>query len=104
MRTTFLWLLMGLFPLPLWANEPKAAAPSVYMFTQDFCPACLGAEQYFKTHHIHYQSFDIDRNPEALSVFRRLGARGTPFILVGGKSMTGFDPAVFQRLYEGANP
>lgn len=102
MRNTVLWLLMGLFPSMLWASEPKAPAPAVYMFTQDFCPACLGAEQYFKTHHIRYHSFDIDQDPKALAVFRRLGARGTPFILVGGKSITGFDPAVFQRLYESA--
>ncbi|WP_158227171.1 glutaredoxin family protein [Mangrovitalea sediminis] len=100
MKKTVLLLMVWLFSLPLRAGEAATAQPSVYMFTQDFCPACLGAEQYFRDHHIRYLSFDIDKDPKALAMFRRLGARGTPFILVGGKPMTGFDPAVFQRLYD----
>jgi len=80
------------------AGQKSAGQPAVYIFTQDFCPACLGAEAWFRQQGIRFAEFNIEHNARARSVFERLGGRGTPLILVGGQPMTGFDPDVFRRL------
>lgn len=92
------WLLVTSL---LMAGPCIAASPSpkVYIFTQDFCPACLAADQYLKQHQIPYRQFNIDHNTQARQVFQKLGAQGTPFLLIGGQPMTGFEPKLFHRLY-----
>lgn len=82
----------------------KAASgqPPVYIFTQDFCPACLGAEAWLRKQGIRFVEFNIEHDARARSVFERLGGRGTPLTLVGGHPMTGFDPGVFRRLMKQA--
>lgn len=97
-------LLIVALPLSIHAlaNDFPKGQPPVYVFTEDYCPACLGAEQYMKAHGIKYDKFNIDHNQAALNVFQELGARGTPFFVIGHKKETGFSPYVFKALFDKA--
>lgn len=101
MRGRFLMLMVMLLlsPLAKGGDFPKGQPP-VYVFTQDFCPACLGAEQYMKAQGIRYHDFNIDENEAALKMFRKLGARGTPLFIIGHTRMMGFDPHRFETLFD----
>lgn len=99
------WLLAILvlfLPATAFGGDFPAGQPPVYVFTEDYCPACLGAEKYMKAQGIKYDKFNIDHNQAALNVFQELGARGTPFFVIGHKKETGFDPYVFKTLFDKA--
>ena len=105
MRVTgrlLLLLTILLAPAVALAGDFPKGQPPVYVFTQDFCPACLGAEEYMKAHGIKYDKFNIDRDKAALKVFRKLGAKGTPFFIIGHQRVAGFDPREFKALFEKA--
>lgn len=90
-----LTLLTAAASLPLLAAEK----PTVTLFSIDYCPSCLAAKKHFDERDIPYQEFNIQDNQEARDAFHRLGGRGTPFIYVEGKTMNGFHPQRFDRLW-----
>lgn len=99
-------ILLLIMTLPIsvgaLANDFPKGQPPVYVFTQDYCPACLGAEKYMKAHGIKYNEFNIDHNKKAAQVFQKLGARGVPFFVIGHKKETGFSRYVFQSKFNKA--
>ena len=48
---------------------------------------------------IPFQEFNIQDDTRAREAFDSLGGRGIPLIFVEGKTMTGFDPEHFDRLW-----
>ena len=73
----------------------------VVLFSQPFCPGCEAAKYYFHDNQISYLEFDITASRAARDTFERLGGRGTPFFLIGGKRLHGFSVTTMeQRLRE----
>jgi len=92
-------VLQGLVS-PVLADDNGASAPTVSIFSIDFCPSCMAAKQHFENKGITYREFNIQQSPEAHDVFTRMGGRGIPFIVINGKTMNGFHPERFDRLWE----
>ncbi|EMP54389.1 glutaredoxin [Marinobacter santoriniensis NKSG1] len=74
-----------------------ASGSQIYLFSQPFCPGCEAAKAYLRAHEIDYREFDITSSDAALSAFKRLGGRGTPFFIIGGQRMHGFTVGRFEQ-------
>lgn len=82
-------------------NSSSKADSRVALFSQPFCPGCEAAKSYFHNNDIAYVEFDITASDRARDAFMRLGGRGTPFLMIGGKRVHGFSvPMVRQRLLQ----
>jgi len=82
-------------------NSMGSPDSRVVLFSQPFCPGCEAARYYFHDNQISYLEFDITASRSARDTFERLGGRGTPFFLIGGKRLHGFSvPRIEQRLRE----
>lgn len=77
-----------------WAER----VADVVMFTIDYCPSCLAAKEFLIQRNVSFAEYNIDRSAKAKDVFERLGGRGTPFFLIEGKRVQGFDPDQFEQL------
>ncbi len=71
----------------------------VVMFSASWCGYCKKAEKYFRKNNIQYTNYDIEKNSKGKRLYKQLGARGVPVILVGTKRMNGFSESGFERLY-----
>ncbi len=74
------------------------AGKKIVMYTTARCPACVTAKRYMVEKGIAYQEIDVERSPEGMAAFQKLGGRGVPLILVGDKKMVGFNPQELERL------
>jgi mycoredoxin len=70
----------------------RAAIKEVVIYSTSWCPACKVAKSYMDGKGISYRDVDVEKSPEGAAEYRRLGGNGSvPFIVVGEKTMTGFN-------------
>jgi glutaredoxin len=69
-----------------------AGPGDLQMIASDRCAICVEARQWFERHGVRFSECSIEREPDCASQFRRLGAPGTPVILVRGQPELGFAP------------
>jgi len=48
---------------------------------------------------IRFTEYDIEKSSKGKRLYKNLGARGVPVILVGKKRMNGFSEAGFEKIY-----
>ena len=70
---------------------PEQSTQKVVMYSVPNCGYCRQARQYFAAHGIDYVEYNINKSSRRMKEFRRLGGRGTPLILIGGKKIQGFN-------------
>ena len=58
------------------------------------------AKKYFKSQHIAYTNYDIDKSKIAKARYKKMGAKGVPVLFVGKRRMNGFSVAGFKSVYE----
>ena len=81
------------------AEASKTASKNeVVMFSASWCGYCKKAERYFRKNKIQYTNYDIEKSSKGRRLYKQLGARGVPVILVGTKRMNGFSESGFERL------
>jgi len=85
---------------PAAVEDVTAAAGSnkVTLYTTSWCGICKRAKAYLDRKGVSYQALDIEQDSNARDEFRRLGGRGVPLIVVGNRSMRGFDPQRLERM------
>ncbi len=66
-------------------DDPQQAR--VVMYATRWCPYCIQARSFFARNKIPYYEIDIDRSPEGYRLFRALGGRGVPLIVVGEQTI-----------------
>lgn len=71
----------------------------VVIFSASWCGYCKKAKMYFKKKNIQYTDYDIEKSAKGKRLYKQLGAKGVPVILVGNKRMNGFSETDFERLY-----
>ena len=64
----------------------------IRMLSSVSCIFCTKARQYLTEHRIPFEECLIERDPVCLADYKRLGASGTPTLLVRGQRQLGFDP------------
>ena len=81
-------------------TQAGAAAGQVTMYSTSWCGYCKNARSYFAAKRIAYREIDVEKSESAAREFKSLGGSGVPLILVGGKAMSGFNPASFEALLQ----
>ena len=75
-------------------------AEPVVMYSASWCGYCRKARNYFNTHGVSFNEYDIETSAKGQHDYQQLGARGVPVILVGSQRLNGFSPAAFESIYK----
>ncbi|GJL81427.1 MAG: NrdH-like redox domain-containing protein [marine bacterium B5-7] len=78
----------------------NAPSEKVVMFSTSWCVYCKKAREYFRKNKIDFVDYDIEKDARARKVYKRLGGKGVPVILVGERRMNGFSVSGFERIYQ----
>lgn len=64
-------------------------ADKIIMYSTDWCGDCRRAKRFFEHHQIAYENVNIDKNPKAIEIVRRLnnGNRSVPTIVFSDGSI-----------------
>jgi glutaredoxin len=65
--------------------------PQVVLFATSWCPYCAKARSFFRRHGIQYTEHDIEKDAQAYAAYSKLGGGGVPIILVGGRTVRGYN-------------
>jgi glutaredoxin len=76
-------------------KKPLNAPPDgkVELYATSWCPACAQARAYFDGKGVAYVEYDIEKDADAAARFSPAGAKGVPFLHMGGSLIRGFSPA-----------
>ena len=74
------------------ALRAVARPGDIRMVSSVSCIFCTKARQYMTEHRIPFEECLIERDATCLADYKRLGASGTPTLLVRGQRQLGFDP------------
>lgn len=84
------------------ASDIKSKKPikqkSVVMYTTSWCGVCTKARSYMQRNGINFKEFDIEKNSNAHSKFKKLGGKGVPLIMVGNSKMSGFSASRLESM------
>lgn len=81
------------------ANEGRANK-RVVMYSTAWCPYCKKARNYFRKTGIRFVEYDVEKLPNRMREFKKLGGTGYPLILIGkNQQMQGFSVSGFDRRY-----
>lgn len=76
-----------------------AASDGVLIYTTATeCDACVLAKRYLRDHGIRYTEKMVEQNEDHLRELFARGGRDVPYIVVGDRSMTGYDPEQLRQL------
>jgi len=82
------------------AEAPSDAGGKVLLYQTSWCGYCKRAADYMRKNNIAFLERDIEANASFKAEYTRLGGRGpVPFIVMGSKTMTGFNETQFSRNY-----
>ena len=77
----------------------KAAADEVEIYTTATeCDECVLVKGYLRDHGILYTEKRVEQDLDHMREFLARGGRDVPYIVVGGRSMTGYDPEQLRQL------
>ncbi len=79
--------------------QDLGADKEVTMYGASWCAVCKKARKYFRAKGIAFVEYDIEKSSKGKRDFKRLGGKGVPIILVGGKRLNGFSQGTFEKLY-----
>jgi len=72
----------------------------VVMYSTAWCPYCKKARNYFREKGIRFVEYDVEKLPNRMREFKKLGGTGYPLILIGkNQQMHGFSVSGFDRRY-----
>ncbi len=71
------------------SNKP-AKLKSAVMYSTSWCGVCKEAKSYMQANGIKFKEYDIEKDKNAYTKYKKLGGRGVPLITVGSQKMSGF--------------
>ena len=74
------------------ALRQVARPGDIRMISSVTCIFCTKARQYMTEHRIPFEECLIERDAACLADYKRLGASGTPTLMIRGQRQLGFDP------------
>lgn len=81
------------------AEKPGDAEGNVLLYRTSWCGHCKRAAEYMRRNNVAFVERDVEANPSFGAEFKKLGARGVPFIVIGNKTMAGFNETQFALDY-----
>jgi glutaredoxin len=70
----------------------------IVLYSADWCGACRKAKRHLDGRGIRYEERNVDEPRFAAELLEKTGQRAIPVIDVGGRILTGFNPAGYDRL------
>ena len=92
-------LYFGQGPASMSAREIDANCDIVLFSTQS-CPYCRKARNYFKQQQLPFCERDIQQSTRDHELFKRLGGRGVPLVVIGDETIKGYSVQNFQDAVE----
>lgn len=74
----------------------RDTAQSVVLFSTSTCPYCARARDLLEREQVSYRDFVVDRDPQALQRFQRLGGGPVPVVYAGDRRIVGFNEAAIR--------
>ena len=78
-------------------DERTPFTGTVEIYMTSWCPACKSALAYVRKNGIAYVAYDIEKDQDAYRRYEGYGGSGVPLIIVGDRTMRGFDPSALER-------
>ncbi|VAW59955.1 hypothetical protein MNBD_GAMMA08-1120 [hydrothermal vent metagenome] len=88
------FFLVKNFSQPMLSDEPLVltkANPEIIMYGTQSCHYCVLVKDFFKKHNLNYIEYDIDTSAKNMEMFRILGGRGTPLVIINNEIIHGFN-------------
>ena len=76
--------------------------PRVTLYGTRQCGHCRRAKAFLARHRVPFAEFDITASRRAARAFELAGGRSVPLIVIGDRSVAGFDPEQLARALRGA--
>lgn len=86
---------------PLRKTNPSSN-PKVVIYTRPGCRYCVLAKNYLNKNSINYTEYNIHDSKTAMQQFKALNGRGVPLIVIGGKTIRGYNPQAIQTALQGS--
>jgi len=83
---------------PIEFVEYNSDAPTVELYSAQWCGICRQAKHYMTEHDIAYTEYDVEQSTYGKRRFKALGGKGVPLIVVGQRKMHGFNADYLQLL------
>lgn len=68
------------------------------VYTKENCVQCRMTKRWLNTHNIDYQEINTTDNQTAINHLKKIGVERLPFIITDKGNLTGFQPAVLEKL------
>jgi len=84
--------------------DARASAPpsrETVLYSAVWCGYCKQAKAYLSSKQVAYREFDIDTKDGLLAFAQAGGKGGVPFLVVDGKSVSGFTVASYDAIFAG---
>ncbi len=72
----------------------------IIMFTTEHCPYCKKAKKYLASQGAQWCERDIEWSDEDAQLFKQLGGKGTPLIVIGNHVIGGYVESRIKRALE----
>lgn len=72
-------------------------ADKLVLISLSTCPACAQAREWLGEQGEEYVELAVDKSADAKALAKRLGINAVPVLIVGDRSIKGFDGATFER-------
>lgn len=87
-----------------YAHIQQREQADVVLYSLPGCDACKRARTWLQDNNIAFAELDIAASEAARAESRSLGAKTVPLILIGTRSVEGFDPARWHQLLQTRRP
>lgn len=74
--------------------------PTVILYSTTRCGYCKKAKAFMNEKKINFREYFIDKNSVARSEHRKLGGRGVPLLVMGGRKMQGFNESKYKQFFD----
>lgn len=81
-------------------SNKRTKQKSVVMYSTSWCGVCKNARSYLQSNGIKFKEYDIEKNTNAHSKYKKLGGKGVPLITVGKNKMSGFSASRLEAMLE----
>jgi glutaredoxin len=84
---------------PVQNASETNTSQGVVIYTTSWCGYCKKAKAWMNTHGISYDEYDIEESTNNRLMYQKAGGKGgVPLIVVGGKTLAGWDESVMRKM------
>ena len=95
-----IWIVLMTISLAFSETIPAKPAKPVQIYMTDWCHYCREEQNYMKSRGIAFTAYDIEKDSAAYRRYTALGGGGVPILVIGSKTMYGFNKERFEHMLE----